>query len=394
MTRQTVEYRGQEHLVSFPDDEPRKQGSRVRAVIRGLLVDEITNRPPEQPVHVATTRPGLVGRVGAGGVAGLIGVPERVLPVPELVLPPTSDHYPVHVELLVRADGFVPIEREIEIPHTTDFPDAFDVHELGRIDLHREPIVIHGRVTRRADGSPVGGAAVSIAEIWPVLPDPTGPGTGDLPNLLSLTPPLFADFKTGASRVRSVVVAPAIETHELLEAVASGNEELQLSTRVGLGAGDVLMIHAGHPDLQEFGEITAVDGGALPERPARIRLRRPLAFNHPVRTIASRAVPGPLGAANALSRDAIDGDRCVVLNSMTGLPSPFVAVDDAGAGPTDFHAAGSFVVGTDSNGLFRFPPLSRVAQVRIHVDDGGGNTLDVEYSPNYAEYVNWLDMSL
>lgn len=387
MSRRVIEHAGEHHTVAFSDDEPVAVGRRLQAALRGLVQDEITGDPP-RGLDLETTRVGMTGHTALGGRVGVLCVPDRVFPQ-------DAAEWPVTVPVEITAPRYLPIVRDVDVAHTAGFPDDFTPHELGTIAMHRVAFLTEGRVTRVAAGErePVVGATVSVQEVWPEHPDPTGPGNGDDPDLLSLRPPLAQTLAAAAGRVRSVALALAIDAQELTVGASAGDDRIMLSDRVGLVVGDQLAVSVGDPDREEILEIAEIEGAVLEERPAAVTLTRALTYPHAIRTPVRRVTIGAMGADNQISRETIPGDECVFLATMADLPAAYVAID-AGADPVHYHAVLPTAVVTDDDGRFRLPSLSRLARVRVHADDGAGDTDSVVMTPDYENGVQYVDLTL
>jgi len=180
----------------------------------------------------------------------------------------------------------------------------------------------------------------------------------------------------GSVRRRDVVAVPGVDK-DLLTWAASGDSTVRLSDQVQLASGDVLMIDALNPDLVEYLTIATITGASSADQPASITLTYPLAYEHKPNVVVRKVTLQVAGADNAFARDAISGDSCVFLASMSNLSTMSATntqnvVEIIGGSPAEYHSLSLFSLQSDALGYFQLPPLSRVAQVDIQADRGGG----------------------
>lgn len=180
----------------------------------------------------------------------------------------------------------------------------------------------------------------------------------------------------------------------LLRDVPKNSNTLQLLDRIDLSPGDILMIDTDHPELLEYQVVEDVSGYSTPDQPATITLTYPVAFSHRRGAMVKKAIPQAPGPDNPFSQDAIAGDSYVFLTSMHDLDSPSVIAVSGGGDPVEFHNMQRFSATSDSDGYFRLPPLSRVAQLEIHAVDSSAppaGTQSEIFSPNYTHRKNRID---
>lgn len=387
MSRRPVEYQGRELEVALVDDVARPTAGWLFAVAHGRLIDEITGGPPLGPVTVRVDRgpEGLRGHVSAGGRVGAVGVPQRLFPLPATLF---------DFELTVEAEGFLPLHRTVQLTTDAAFPDVFVPVDLNLPDLHRAPLPIRGRVTKRTLGGtvPVAGATVRIDRVWPARPSSAMPG--EIPDCISVQPSLFMDL-TVAGQVRAVTFNPAVGTFTLLEPSGAGQQELRLSNRVGLGPGSILSVDTTRDDRLEFNSIVALSNASVSDQePATATLERPLAFSHPRETQVDLLTVAGTGTANALRRPALTGDSCLFLNGLAGLSAASRVEIDDGTGTVDYHVMRSYEATTDPDGDFALPSISRLARIVLFADDGGGLTASVPFDLDYRAQENLVHMTV
>ena len=369
------------------------------AVLRARLVDELTEEPPRGAVTVASETPGLTARVANDGLIGLTGVAAAVIPD---ITPPTPLN-PVNVDaaMTIRAAGFVPQRVRATIATNVtaeaEFEEGFAPADLGDVTLHRQPVVIRGRTVLAVGGTtqPVA-ATVRIARpgVWRSLPSVARGNPAEQPEIVSLHPPLAFPRPVGAVLRRREMTEPAtVPLKRLEQPVPAAATEIRLGDGIGLSPTNVLLVDGDDPERAERIEIAAIAGGATPDGPARITLAVPLAFAHPAGTPVRRLNRLPAGADKAFTQPAIAGDTCVFLADLTGLAAVQVVEVTGGGFPTEFHALRHFADTSLGDGYFRWPPLSRVAQIEIEADRGGGNPiLHRTYVPTYGQPENHIDL--
>jgi len=369
--------------------------ARTWAIVSARLVDEITGRPPNGVITIQAAEPGFKPRVAADGLVGLTGIPRNSFP--RLA----TKNYAVNVS--IKAEGYVAVRNTVPIASMTGFPDTFAPSDMGVVFLHRAPVVLRGRTVAISGHSTVAlpNVPVQIVGVWNTFPptDVTAPPP-DPPNLISVQPTLYTARTTAASgsvRRRDVVPVSGEDKH-LLTWAASSDTVLTLSNHVKIAVGDLLMIDALNPDRVEYITIKTISGASTDDQPARITLTYPLAYEHKSNALVRKVTLQAAGPDNPLARDAISGDTCVFLTSMHNLSTMSAVntqnvVEIVGGDPAEYHSLSLFSVKSDALGYFRFPPLSRVAQLDIQADRGGGtpSTKERTVSPDYHIRENQVD---
>ena len=384
MTRRIVEVKDRTYTFS-PDDEVSLAG-RTWAIVSARVVDEMTLEPPKNTLTITTDESGLMPHVINAGLVGLVGRPGQVFP--------DLANQSYQVNLTVMAEGYIPRQEQVAIAQNPNFPNTFEPAEFD-LFMHRRPVTIRGRTTV-ANGnttSPIGNATVTITGVWRTFPPANVVVNADPPNVVSLQPSLYF-FRTAATgRLRRRAMTPVVgEDKRLLDEVPKGSNNLRLSDRVNLSPGDIILIEPANRDLSEYLIIDTISGASTADQPAKITLTYPVAYHHRHGPLVQKVTPQILGPINQFAQDAIAGDTCVFLASLNGLDPGGVVEISGGGNPAEYHALSRFTKTSDSDGYFRLPLLSRVAQLEIQADDAGAHpTITRTFSPDYSHRENRID---
>ncbi len=377
---------GKVYTVAMDDRIPLAE--RNWAVIKGRVFDEITTKPPKTLVDLETDQPGLISKTVTDGLVGLLGKPLHLFP--ELNI----QNYPFHFE--VKAPGYIPLDYDNQIGLVAEFPDVFFPFEIpdGDLSLHREPIIISGRVVNNSTITPFAGAGIDVVNIWRFLPEIGEQSNAEAPDIVSLQPPLYINRTAGGAQIRRQNIAVVNnEDKYLLRHTASGSSSLYISDYLNIVASDVIVIEENDPELAEYCTIDSISGSSVPNGPALITLTHPVARAHGVNAIVKKVNLSLAGADNMFGSDAIAGDSCVFLDSMTNLINGDVVHIHDGVNPDEYHTLSRFSVSSNSNGYFRLPSLNRVAQVKIEVQ-GVGDTITEDLTIDYSQKVNRIDFKI
>jgi hypothetical protein len=384
---------GQQCYRFCPDDS-RVAGDRVRGLVWIRVVDEITNLPPEAALTVSTRHQGLIPRVSTGGIVGVVGNPMRIFP--------QLGVQGVDIEFSIAAQRYITRRVVKRLDPIADFPGQFRLSPPTNEPepLHRQAVSLRGRVVKVDGGKRVllPDVTVSIAGVWSTFPGPEVDAQSEMeqPNLIYLTPGLYAERTKGASTLKrcEMVLSNGVEKTVVTPA-PRGTRQIAVSDRVGLGVGDVLAVEPGHPELAEFIRISQINGSLSENLPATVTLAYPLANDHIEGTNAVRAELVDRGPENVLARDASPEDRVAFLNEMAELDSA-TKVELGGAGQLEYHSMQRYATKTNEDGYFRLPPISRVAQLRLHAElsnipaaslDKLVVSLDYRYPENHFDIV-------
>lgn len=361
-------------------------GFRTWAVIRGRLLDEMTNQPPDSQTSIDSDFSGISPRVAAGGLVGFAAIPVRAFP--EL------KNAPVTVPVTVGASGYLPLFRNVPIAQDANFPASFTPGDMGDLRLHRLPTQVGGRVVLNTGIAPsaISGATVSLTGLWRTPPPANLVVPPDPPDIVSLSPGTYFDRAAAGSQVQGLdfLGAPGPDK-QLLSDARDGQAQLFLSDRVSIAPGDILAVDTADSGRTEYLAIQAIAGASASDLPARITLVASLRSTHRQGATVHKVQFQNVGTAIPLGQDAIAGDACVFVNGLGSLSSAPLLSIQQGVPPVEYHAAAYFRAVSDAQGFFRLPPLSRVAQCALHCHDGTHPDQDVKHRPEYEGGASRLD---
>jgi len=246
--------------------------------------------------------------------------------------------------------------------------------------------------------TPLAGAQISVTGIWRTPPPANVVVAPDPPNLVALQPPLYVDRAALTQSLAPRDLPPVTSNDKaLMDDVAASANPIRLSNRLGLAVGNILLIDAEQPDLAEFIAIKSLPTTAPADQPTAVTLDHPLIFSHRREAVVRQVNPQAPGASRNITVDALAGDSCLFLSALNGL-SGAAAVEITGPpGPDEYHKLTQFTVTSDADGYYRFPPLSRVAQLEIHAEKIiGAQTFQATttFRPDYQQRDNRLDFML
>ncbi len=386
MARRTVDHAGIRYTVSMDGAIP--EGGLASAIVFARVVDELTGQPPQARVAIETTFAGLQPRSAGDGLVGFSAIPRIAL----TQLRTQAYNIPVRLS----ASHYLDTYADAVIGPQATFPNAFAPVDLGEIELHREGVVLRGRV-----GEPVGldivgiaGADIRVIGIWRSIPGGAVPPPADAPNVISLLQGAYFGRTLAAARVRRRAMTPVPADERVLTTEArAGSDVLRVSNRIGVAAGQIILIEA-DASRREYMTVASVAGAASPDGEAVLTLTFPLRRAHAEGTLVQRVTPQAPGADNLLTAEPIPGDVCLLCATLTDLGVPEVVEIHGGPNPPEFHLMSRFAVVSDASGFYRLPPLSRVAQLEIEVNDGVHAPLLRTFQPEYELVENRLDFTL
>ena len=388
MTRRIVQV-GSRRII-FSPLEPPPLANRWQALVKIGVIDDMTGAPPTNEVTIEVDDQEIIPVISSDGFGGLAGIPIRSFPKLK------TQSY--DVDVVIGAKGYVSRKLKVTVDQDVNFPDRFipadhSIPPKGPVELHREPTVVSGRTVRFISGTstPLGGAAINLTEI-----QHTPTTTAVPPNLVALAPPVYEDRAAVTQFVRRRDLAVVGTDKTLIDDALEGDNPIRLSDRLGLAVGDLIRIDAADPQLTEIIAIAGIDPAIPPDQPAIIDLDYPVSRPHRRGAVISQLNLLPPGPQQQITVPANFGDTCVFLDGLAGL-SGANEVEIVGPPKSEYHQVTSFSVVSDGDGYFRLPPLSRVAQFKIHAERLVGPQLfatTIPFRPDYQQREIQLDLVL
>jgi hypothetical protein len=252
-------------------------------------------------------------------------------------------------------------------------------------------VVIRGKtVLQKATGYEVlSGVQVRIIGIWRHPPSAYQSIPSVNPNLVFITPPLYFDHSAKQGRLHrynlKVLKDPG---RTLLESVEPGSKLIYASSWQGLSPGDLMAIDVFDPERVEFHMIETVPTGSQAQS-GRLGLAIPLQRAHRNGARLQKAsTPNKLGAMYRLKEDARVGESCLFLDNLKNLKTArYVSIRDNTKNPPEYHIVQLYEAMSNSQGYYRLPPISRVAQLQLQAEQvalkltkqslAGANTITV-----------------
>jgi hypothetical protein len=260
--------------------------------------------------------------------------------------------------------------------------------------LHRAgAITLRGRVQHRVSATtlvPAIGATVTLIGVWWDYPAAlaTPPRA---PELCVVEPPLCFAYAQN-SPVHSCTLTSLGAPASLLEQVSDGADEIVVAPNTGLNPAGGDLLRVGNP-IGGDDEVVATAGFDAPVDPAarvRIRLNRPIGFLHrtgePVQLVQANAVT-PVGLT---AREAQEGDRVLFAPGLAPLPTVGPLIVGFGTASESYHratqlpVAPAHLVSPDATGRFAWPPIARLAQIRIRFRMPPSPDVQLDVALDYA----------
>ncbi|MCP4925670.1 MAG: hypothetical protein GY916_06985 [Gammaproteobacteria bacterium] len=377
-----------------PDELP-PPADRIRAIMMGRFTDELTGSPISAALWVSSDMSNMWVRASADAVGGLVGNPARRFPG----LAGAS----VPLEMTVSCRRYLPQTFNADLGpfntglgHPADFPEHFEPVDLGNVGLRRQATIVGGRcaLNNGIDRTPLGNATIQIIGIWHQFPaanvDPLA--VVQPPDIVSLRQGLYRRRQPGTDQLRRRTLLPQLgDEKRIMLPAMSGSNQVRLSDRINLSAGQVLGLEIDHRELVEYIEVDSIDGASTASQPATVTLAYPLRCDHRQGVETVRVNPQPAGSANGFIRDAIVGDQTLFLDGLTDIDN--TAIEITGSGDPEYHAVSLYDMMSDADGYYSMPPIARVAMMQISASHPlPASSVDLTFSPDYEQFGNRVDL--
>jgi len=241
---------------------------------------------------------------------------------------------------------------------------------------------------------PPASATLEITFTWKRQADVPNEFAKEMLHMVSIAPGLYRD-RTATTDVLQPVDLVNVPGDEkmLLQPLVPDSTSARVSNAKGLAAGIALQLDIDHPDVAEVLPLAAFGPTGTLDEPATVDFTMPFATDHRAGIGIRHVTTSNVLAAKALDADGLAGDLVLSLIDVTfgGIP----AAARVGAGPAEeFQRVALFSTTTDSLGYFEFPPLSRVAKVRIAATVPPKPPQQIDVQPDYGSIEQWIAVSV
>ncbi len=338
--------------------------SVYRAVITGVITDEIFGALNAADLKIETDRPDLDTKTTNGGAFAVIGYVDRSFPLLKV------QSYTVN--LTVSAPGF----RDFKVPVTINANPTLPVPGPS-IALRRTPVRVQGRVVAdTASRAPIPGALVMTVD------DPSAPPPAT--HVLSLRSALSLAHAAG-SAIRAIGMV-SFGGATLGTDALSGTQTLDLSNRAGLAAGSVIQLSNATGTQVTYVVVAApVTGPGA----GTVGLRDPLDTSFFAATASAQFLnPGAPGPSGTLASNANAGDG--VLLSSAVLSGSTLQIEP-GSPSAEYRETGAL---TDADGYYAIDGVGRASEIFLQASHSGFTAKVSPWMVEYDSAVNVLDFRL
>ena len=333
--------------------------SVYRALITGVVNDEITGEPPGVRCDIRVDHEGLHPKVLQDGLFCISGYLERVFPNLD-----TTSHL---VNLVITASDYRDFSLRVEIPSDVAFPV-----DAGKVVLRRSPVRLQGRVTEdTTERAPIPNARIRTMN-----------------NIAALRTPLyFAHAKEVP--VRQCQLNPVGSAKQLTVDAIAGKKTIVLENRLDLAMNDLLRIG---PEISvEYAMIESLSPDSdEPSRPGEVMLHSPLSRSFSATTAVQKVIIGDMGIARRLEKVADMGDCMLILDG--DLLAETIEIADPVPELMEYHALGAL---TDSEGFYHLDGIGRIKTVHLNVSAVDFATLpEINWTITYGQPINIVNFML
>lgn len=246
--------------------------------------------------------------------------------------------------------------------------------------LHRDATLrVRGRIQIRTGPQtivPAIGAAVAILGVWWDYPSSIT-GLPLAPEVCAVEPPLRRSYAVGAT-VHSCGLNPIGGPLAITALAPLESPEIVIAPNGALNPLGGDLIRLGDPITGDHEVVVSAgfDAATEPAAPVRVRLRAPTGFIHRAGEPAQAVQAVGIAPVGAVTREALAGDRVLFASNLPGLPTIATVIVDHLTPAASVYRATQFpftpdgiafnhLVMPDGTGRFAWPPLSRLAQIRV-----------------------------
>jgi hypothetical protein len=280
--------------------------------------------------------------------------------------------------------------------------DEFFPVAVADLSMRRASVTIRGRTVRwNKSGlgtTPVANASIVLQGIWRTAGAVRQHQQAASAATVSLTPGLYAARGVGSTLAAQDLLAEVGDDKLLVEQASAGDSFASISNRLNLVAPpappphSVLCIEADNPEAVEYIGLAGASGLGGADEPGRVVLDHALRLAHRRNVRVARVSPQPAAPAKSFTDGGAPGDACVFLSDIAGLDLADTVAIVGGSAPREYQQVRVISAISDADGYFRLPPVSRIAQMRLHASAPALPLVAIEFQPNYAERENWIDV--
>ncbi len=327
--------------------------SVYRAVITGVVTDEILGELSAPDLTIQVDRPDLTTKTTRNGLFALTGYPNAI-------------GYTAHIT--ASASGF----RDLTVAVTVS-ANATSAVSAPLMALRRRPVTVQGRVVAdTAQRLPIAGARIVLVD---------NPSTPPTLHSIALRSPLLLSHAAGVT-VREITMNGFGGT-TLNSGANSGTKILDLSSTAGLGVGSVLQFANTSGTRVEYGIVDSLGSVA-----GQVFLRQPLNATFASGAPVQFLTPGAIGAATTLGLDADAGDGVLMASLLlTGVTLEI----DPGTASVEYHETGTL---TDADGYYGISGVGRAPELFFEASHLGFTSLIRDWFVEYDNAVNIVDFRL
>jgi hypothetical protein len=277
-------------------------------------------------------------------------------------------------------------------------PGPLTTLDFGATELHRRGARLHGRVMvfvpATQSWQPPAAATLDVSHVWRRQADVTNELAKEALRMVSIEPGLYLDRRATSDVFQPVAVAnvPGDEK-TTVGALVPDARKARLSNAKGLAVGTTLQLDVDQPEQSELLSVTSVAPLGTPAEPADVALAFGPALDHRDGVSVHHVGTPNVLVAKALDTDGLSGDPVVFLADLAFGGTPAVARIGAGAS-AEYQAVSTFRAAADADGYFAFPPIARVAKVRIVATVPPHPPLTIDLEPDLRTVDQWVAVNV
>jgi hypothetical protein len=277
-------------------------------------------------------------------------------------------------------------------------PGPLTILDFGDAELHRRAVLLRGRVMEFVPATqtwqPPAAATLDITHVWRRQADVTNDLAKETLRMVSIAPGLYTDRRALADVLQPIDVNNvAGDEKTVIGSVVPEAHSLRVSNAAGLAAGVTLQVDVDHPDAAEVLAVAGFTPVGVVSEPADVQFVFGFALDHRDGVAVHHVTTPIVLTAKALDTDGLSGDPVVFVADVAfgGVPS----AARVGAGATaEYQAVSLFKATADADGYFEFPPITRIAKVRIAATVPPHPPLQIDLQLDYGTVEQWVAVNV